>query len=612
MNFFNSEPIGGSLIIVPPFASLDKPSLAAHILQSCGRKAGFEVKVLYANFILAAEIGEMNYEMLCYTPIQDMIGERLFASAAFNLPPLGGDGFKDRLNNSWLDYEYENVIPKVEPPDIRNLEPNVVKWLEKVNEAVIQNNFKVIGCTTSFEQTAASVALLNTIKHTFPEIITIIGGANCLGEMAKGILSLSSSIDYVFSGEGEISFPAFLKDIKEDRRPKDHIIYGKPCMNLDKIPIPDFTEFYRQLEFWLPNSSIVDSNNIWLTYESSRGCWWGEKHQCTFCGLNGEIIRYRQKSADCLLNELKELLKNHPTKNVCMTDNNMPYEYFKTLVPRLNNEIPNANIFYQIKANQSLNNIMALKKSGIALIQPGIESLSTPCLKLMNKGVTAGQNINLLRYARSTGMALSWNILCAIPGDKLEEYYHMLNILPLMHHLHPPLGLSHLSIERFSQYFVHPDKYGISNMQYLDAYSAIFPHCADIEKIAYHFVADYNSESKEHPDVMYKLKEEISSWRNSWDLSSAPPTLAVTDLGSDLYILFDTRELPGTQKIYFLTSDQASVALTGESLESKDEIEWALKKKLIVKIDSKYIPLATARPDILHKFESDFNLTLSD
>ncbi len=606
MNLLDSELSGGdALIIVPPFGALDKPSLGSHILQSCAQRFGVEVNVLYANLILAAEIGEINYEAISYTMFQDFIGERLFVSAAYNLPPLGSDGFSDRFDNSQYICKSPNMPTGIELPDLKGLEEKAAKWVSTISEAVVQHDFKVIGCTSTFEQTAASVALLNKIKRACPEIVTIIGGANCLGEMAEGILSLGATIDYIFSGESETSFPSFLKDIQEERRPSNRIIYGKPCMNLDDIPTPDFTEFYRQIKIWLPNSALVEHGGIWLPYESSRGCWWGQKHQCTFCGLNGETIKFRQKSANRVLDELKELLKSHPTKNVCMTDCIMPYEYFNTLIPRLSNEIPEANIFYELRPNLSLEDVAALKKAGIARLQSGIESFSTPCLKLMNKGVSARQNIKLLRYARSVGLALGWNMLFALPGDQLEEYQHMFEILPLMHHLHPPLGLSHLSIERFSQYFVHPDKYGIRNIHPIDEYSATLPQDADIAKIAYHFVADYKSESKEHPDLMQELKKEIESWRSSWVSDVVVPALAVTDLEKDLYLLLDTRALPGTQEINFLTHDQASVVLTGGSPGSRDEIDWALKKKLSVNLDSKYVPLATARPELLHKFETE-------
>jgi magnesium-protoporphyrin IX monomethyl ester (oxidative) cyclase len=45
----------------------------------------------------------------------------------------------------------------------------------------------VAGATTTFHQTAASVALLREIKRSTPKVITVIGGANCEGAMALDI-----------------------------------------------------------------------------------------------------------------------------------------------------------------------------------------------------------------------------------------------------------------------------------------------------------------------------------------------------------------------------------------------------------------------------------------
>jgi ribosomal peptide maturation radical SAM protein 1 len=596
---------GDAIIIIPPFGSLVMPHIGVHILQSCARKAGFHVDVLYANFIFAAEIGELNYEILCRTPVQDFIGERIFSSVAYGLPPLGSDGFSDHIEDSRFYKEYKDLSPETEPPDFMALVKKANEWVDNVCEALSQYHLKVVGCTTTFEQTAASVALLNKIKSIHPETVTIIGGANCLGDMGEGISSLGASIDYIFSGESEISFIEFLKDIRKGTPPANRIIKGRPCMNLEDIPTPDYTEFFRQMKSWLPDSSLGKSNYIWLPYESSRGCWWGQKRQCTFCGLNGEMIQFRQKSANHVLGELKNLLKNHPTKNICMTDNIMPYEYFKTLIPRLNNEVPDVNIFYELKANLSLKDLIALKKAGIKRIQPGIESLSTQCLRLMNKGVSARQNLNLLRYARSVGLSVAWNILFALPGDKLEGYQRMLDMLPLIRHLPPPIGLAHLSIERFSQYFAHPEKYGIKKVSYLDSYRAVLPHHADVMKIAYHFIADYNSESKQNMELMRNFKKEIDTWCKSWASNDEIPTLALTDIGKDRYMLLDTRGLPETQEIQILSYDKASIALTGRNSEFNDGIEWALKNKLIIKLDSMHVPLVTAQPELLLKFETE-------
>src|SRR5919201_6075601 len=82
---------GDALIIVPPFAGLDRPSLAAHLLQACAAREGVRVRVLYASLLLGAEIGEINYEAVCYAPSGALLGERFFAAAAYGLPPFGND-----------------------------------------------------------------------------------------------------------------------------------------------------------------------------------------------------------------------------------------------------------------------------------------------------------------------------------------------------------------------------------------------------------------------------------------------------------------------------------------------------------------------------------------
>src|SRR6516165_8740115 len=82
-------PKGDVLIIVPPFADFDRPALGPHVLQACAREAGFEVRVLYANLLLAEEIGAQTYLALCYAPTALLMGERFFAATAYGVPSLG-------------------------------------------------------------------------------------------------------------------------------------------------------------------------------------------------------------------------------------------------------------------------------------------------------------------------------------------------------------------------------------------------------------------------------------------------------------------------------------------------------------------------------------------
>jgi hypothetical protein len=219
---------GHALIIVPPFAGLDRPSLGAHVLQACAAAREIDVRVLYANLLLGGAIGELNYQAICYAASGALMGERFFAHAAYGVPPFGHD-------TSYLAYfndqgEKADDEVEIDLAELQRLQPTVHEWVEAIALAVTARGYPVVGCTTTFEQTSASVALLNRIKQLRPETITILGGANCDGEMADGILSLGASIDYVFAGESEQSFPEFMSEMLAGRLPADRIVRGLPCM----------------------------------------------------------------------------------------------------------------------------------------------------------------------------------------------------------------------------------------------------------------------------------------------------------------------------------------------------------------------------------------------
>jgi ribosomal peptide maturation radical SAM protein 1 len=598
-------PDGDALIIVPPFAGLDRPSIGVHVLQACAAERQLRVRVLYANLLLGARIGELNYQAICYAASGALLGERFFASAAYGIAPFGRDtAYLQYFNTSAKEYEDE---VEIDLEELQRLQPEVEEWADAVAAAVAARGYRVVGCTTTFEQTAASVALLNRVKALRPETVTVIGGANCDGEMAEGILSLGAAIDYVFSGESEASFPDFLSQVLADAPPHERVIQGRPCMDLDLLPTPDFSEYYDQFAIGMPGSELARSGLILLPIETSRGCWWGQKHHCTFCGLNAQTMEHREKTPDRVISELQRLLEKHPTKMVCAVDNIMPRSYFRTLLPRLPAEVPGLQAFYEQKSNLSLNDVEALRAAGICEIQPGIEALSTSLLKRMDKGVSARQNIALMRYARAVGLSLTWNLLYAFPGDQAEDYEQTLALVPLLRHLSPPGGLSHLSIDRFSPYFSFPDNYGIANVRPMNGYDSVLPDAADTRKIAYHFIGDYASASRDQPDLMARLKTEVDHWMSLWRMEEqALPALALTPMSLDNFLLFDSRGLEGTDEIQFIDRDEASVVLTGRRLAERDDVvEWALDARLVVEIDGRFVPLVTAEPPVLREFESE-------
>lgn len=585
-----------ALIVVPPFCELHYPSLGAHTIQACARAAGFDVRVLYANIDFAAAIGVATYTKACRAFRGTFIGERLFARAAYGVAALGEHADDmcgtERLLGGEIGTAVYGDLPAATQEllrDLPGLERRIPGWVDAVGSYIAGLGVKVVGATTTFEQTAPAIALLKAIKRCRSDTITIVGGANCEGEMGQGILALAPFVDHVFSGESEAAFPAFLSSMSRGTRPKDPIIVGRPCRDLDVIPLLDYDDYFAQRAECLSEQDAAALDATTLPYETSRGCWWGEKHHCTFCGLNGEGMAFRTRSVERAIEDLRALTKRYTTTSIMMADNIMPYGFFSTLIPRLAEELPGLSIFYEQKANLTRERLAALRKAGIGMIQPGIEALSTDLLRLMRKGVSGAQNINLLRDARGLNMSLVWTLLWGFPGDLRRHYEETLAVLPFLTHLQPPGGFWPVMIDRFCPYFENPAEFGLTNIRPLPGYFDILPAGAPAAKVAYHFTGDFDCESYLAPELLREIQSLIETWRAAWT-TDRPPELRIGE-HRGAFILVDTRGLPNTEDFDLLDDEEARRLIASQPYDGGPQQRSLIGRKLALRLDERFVPL---------------------
>ena len=154
-----------------------------------------------------------------------------------------------------------------------------------------------------------------------------------------------------------------------------------------------------------------------VVVETSRGCWWGAKHHCTFCGLNGDTMAFRSKSPARAFDEIDGLTRRHGIDKVGCVDNILDMDYVATLFPQLAASGLQLELFYEVKSNLRYDQLLTLRHGGMRQIQPGIESFSDQVLQLMDKGVTGLQNIQLLRWSEELGIDCAWNLLAGFPGE---------------------------------------------------------------------------------------------------------------------------------------------------------------------------------------------------
>ncbi len=476
--------------------------------------------------------------------------------------------------------------------------------MDALANLIAQSPCQILGVLGGQEQNNAAVALLRRAKEKAPRLTTFMAGPNCEGILSEGVAALHPSVDHVFSGELEGLFVNFLQDALEGELPEDRIVKGYPVFAPDTMATPSYKDYYHQLKLFLPDETRLERES-WIPYETSRGCWWGHHHHCTYCGLNNETLQFRLKSPDRVIEELRALLAENPVNRINMADNLMPREYVKTLLPRLKEELPPVKILYQQRSNLSLEEMTQLKQAGVTSIEAGVEALTTNTLSLLHKGSTAKGNIMMLRYARALGIDVKWNLFWGVPGDSEADYQETRDLIPLLTHLQPPQTYSPLSIDRFSPYFEKPDNWGLQEIRPIPSYGDVNPDHVFPEEVAYHFLARYESAGFREPRLVGRIQMLLARWHKCWATGAdSAETLRIVLYGKR-FLLLDTRSATGGDKSRFLEEDEARSLMKTRPYIPCPDMDKALSEKLAVVLDDWFVPLITARAELLHAFEND-------
>jgi len=109
-------------------------------------------------------------------------------------------------------------------------------------------------------------------------------------------------------------------------------------------------------------------------------------------------------------------------------------------------------VHYEVKSNLRRQHVRALAAAGVVHVQPGIESLSTRVLDIMDKGVDGVTNVRLLRDCEDFCVTTPWNLLYGFPGEDPDDYRAIVQQIPNLFHLQPPRIATRIALERFSPY----------------------------------------------------------------------------------------------------------------------------------------------------------------
>lgn len=567
-----------------PFAPSSYPALGLSLLKSVLAQASFPVRLHYATLTCVRALGRELYDSIAHASPRHLVGDWIFGGA---LAPRAGPSVEAYIS--------EVLTPAYGPEFVRGVigaRAQAADFVASIVGEVLGGDPRVVGFTSTFAQHAASLAAARAIKELRPDVSIVFGGANCEGVMAAELVRRFPFVDAVVSGEGE----AVVVEVAERLAAGSDIdlrgVYTRgrtwpaPYLNtpvladLDTLPLPDFDDFFAAVDAVDPTREEIAPH---LLVETSRGCWWGAKHHCTFCGLNGSTMAFRSKSPDRVHSELRYLTERYGVKTVSAVDNILDYKYFQSALPLLAESGLDVSLFFEVKANMRRDQVALLRAAGVRAVQPGIESLDSGVLRLMRKGVTALQNVQLLKLCKEYGITVAWNILAGFPNEDPAAYARMAKLAPLLTHLPPPDHVTLVRLDRFSPLFAESDEFGLLNVRPARAYADVYGEPVDaLRSLAYYFDFEY-ADGRDVHGYTRDLAHAVRDWLDMYDGSD----LATID-GHDALLLIDTRPiakratvlLAGLDRLIYLACDTIqnatslvdAVAASGMAADAGDVI----------------------------------------
>ena len=597
-------------LVAMPFGPLFTPSIALSLLKPALARRGVASRVHYFHIDYAERAGLRFYNGIANElslPLWKLAGEWIFAGQVVEQTSQDVDAYVEFLKDRDSGLNRTRKTSQRVIDRILAARQDSAAFLDDVLARLLRDEPRVVGFTSTFQQHVASLALARRIKAVRPGTFIIMGGANCEAVMGAETVRQFPFVDATLSGEGDLVFPEVVRrvlagesiegmpGIRTQAGVARELAAGRfdntpPVLDLDALPDADFSDYLDRFD----RSRFSKTWESRLVFETSRGCWWGERSHCTFCGLNGATMRYRSKSPARVLGELGSILDRHPGHDVDLTDNILDLHYFDTVLPELARRKPEVSLFYETKSNLRKDQVRLLREAGVRSIQPGIESLSDPVLKLMRKGVTRLQNIQLLKWCRELGMSMGWNIICGFPGEPPEEYERMAELVPLLTHLQPPGTIGRLRLDRFSPNFFDAERMGFTALRPIEGYRHVYRTLPEdaLHNLAYYFSFRYRE--PQDPDAYAAaLNYEVYEWRTRhaesalffvdtadhlmiWDLRPAARQFltVLSGLERRLYLACDAiayvRQLAGALHCSESDVDEAAAMLVERGLMLRD------------------------------------------
>ena len=401
--------------------------------------------------------------------------------------------FIPRVNPDWIHHGLCSISAYIKQHGYKNVScinlcklKNIVDFTNIVNEHYF--NSDIFGISMMSVDYDAAIKCIKIIKQINPSAKIVVGGIH--PTLMPHEVSNIPEIDYIITGEGEISFANLLDSIKNNI-PVDKIIQGIRPENLDELPHID-TELMGRLE----SAYMPIFKEPFISIITGRGCI----YNCRFCQPSEKILFGKKVRRRSVKNVIEELVKLHNKYNYnslmihddCLTEDKKWILEFCNAYEKANLCVP---FFIQSRVDFICKNepiIERLAQIGLKLVSIGFESGSQRILNFLNKGTSVEQNIKASEICHKYDIKIKGNFMLGVPTETKLEAQQTLSMIQKIKPYR--VSVTFYTPLPGSDLFKYCEENNLSLLQTHDNYNRSDLSSAKIKGIDYDFLRDITSQ----------------------------------------------------------------------------------------------------------------------
>jgi anaerobic magnesium-protoporphyrin IX monomethyl ester cyclase len=348
-------------------------------------------------------------------------------------PGIAGRGFgslKQGMDSGWISHGLASLSAAAEARGHRSdlIDLRALSGWDHFRQVLAERDPDVIGVTVMSVDYNPARRAASVAKEVKPDVIAVIGGPHVTIALEDSLRI--PDVDYLVTGEGEITWPDLLDSIAAGTPPPHRVLRGEPPA-LDDLPLSDHELF---LEEWRKWGYDLDSPEVpfvrelpppFATVIAGRGCI----YNCAFCKPGEDYLfgrRLRRRSVDNVLQELRALVDRHSIASFmfhddCLTEDREWVMEFTEKYPAEGFTMP---FFCQSRADIIVKHedmVKRMAEVGLRGYFIGFESGNDRVLRFIRKGTTVAQNREAARICRRHGVSIWANYMMGLPTETPEE-----------------------------------------------------------------------------------------------------------------------------------------------------------------------------------------------